>query len=115
MDNSASGETNGAQPNKKRKTLQVAKSATAASKIDSYMNQQGQRLKDLEERGEEADEDEDEEEDDEKPDAVDEEDNWSAVSSDSEESGDDYNAEQYFDGGDDDDMAEDEGYDNSYE
>jgi DNA-directed RNA polymerase III subunit RPC7 len=113
------GSNTGDAPNKKRKTLQVATTATAASKIDNYMAMQGQRLRDVEERGgddiDEDYDDEDEEEDEEKPDAVDEEDNWSAVSSDSEESGDDYNAERYFDNGDDDDMDDGDPYENSYE
>ncbi|KAF2274120.1 uncharacterized protein EI97DRAFT_402958 [Westerdykella ornata] len=113
--NGADGDAN---QNKKRKTLQVARSATAASKIDSYMAMQGQRLRDLEERGgEDVDEDYDEEDEEgnEKPEAVDEEDSWSAVSSDSEESGDDYNAERYFDNGDDDDIDDGDPYENAYD
>jgi len=109
--------TNKEAPSKKRKTLQVATSATVTSRIDNYLVLQGQRP-DGEERGDDADEDydeEDEEDEEEKPDAVGEEDNWSAVSSDSEESGDDYNAERYFDGGDDDDMDDGDPYENSYE
>jgi DNA-directed RNA polymerase III subunit RPC7 len=101
--------------NKKRKTLKIATTANAVSKIENLMEAQKQRL---EERGEDADEDyddEDEEDDEEKPDAVNEEDNWSAVSSDSEESADDYNAERYFDNGDDDDVDDGDPYENSYE
>lgn len=112
------GATNGDGQNKKRKTLQISRTS-GSTNLEDYLKNQGQRLKDLEERGgEDGDEDVDEEEpeeDDEKPDAVDEEDNWSAVSSDSEESGDDYNAERYFDNGDDDDVDDGDPYENTYE
>lgn len=111
-----SAPTSDGPASKKRKTLQIAKTADVKSKIDGYMEQQDRRIRDQEERGEDDDEfDEEEEEEEEKPDAVDEEDNWSAVSSDSEESGDDYNAEQYFDNGDEDDIDPDGDYENSYE
>ncbi|KAF2016216.1 hypothetical protein BU24DRAFT_422564 [Aaosphaeria arxii CBS 175.79] len=111
----ANGDTSGDRPNKKRKVLQISK-GNAVTQIERYIKDEEQRTKLMEERGED-DEDadlDDEEQDDDKPDAVDEEDNWSAVSSDSEESGDDYNAEQYFDNGEDDDVDEDDPYDNTY-
>lgn len=105
---------NDGQPPKKR-TLQISKSS-AVTRIENYIEQQGKRLKEIEEHGEELEEEFDEEEaDEEKPDAVDEEDNWSAISSDSEESGDDYNAERYFDNGDDDDFDEGDPNENTYE
>jgi DNA-directed RNA polymerase III subunit RPC7 len=119
LGDTSTGDVNGEGPNKKRKTLQISKSGKTASSLDSYLALQGHRLKDLEERGgDDADEENDEEgeeEDEDKPDAVDEEDNWSAVSSDSEESGDDYNAERYFDGGDDDDGMDDGPDENAYD
>jgi DNA-directed RNA polymerase III subunit RPC7 len=94
-----------------RKRLKVSK-ATGKSQLDKYLDQHAKALE-----GEDVDEDveEMEEEDDDKPGAIDEEDNWSAVSSDSEESGDDYNAEQYFDNGDDDDVDDADPYENTYE
>lgn len=105
-------------PNKKRRTLQISKKH-GASLIDRFIKDEEQRAKAREDQDdsdeEERPEGENEEEaDDEKPDAVDEEDNWSAVSSDSEESGDDYNAEQYFDNGEDDDMDDGDPDENTY-
>ncbi|KAF2645018.1 hypothetical protein P280DRAFT_444287 [Massarina eburnea CBS 473.64] len=91
----------------KRQLLSVTR-MNAKSYVDRMIQQEQDRLKDVEDRAEneeeEANEEEDADENEGKPDAVDEEDNWSAVSSDSEESGDDYNAEQYFDNGDDDEV-----------
>ncbi|KAF2687496.1 hypothetical protein K458DRAFT_429396 [Lentithecium fluviatile CBS 122367] len=108
MGHTAEGTTN------KKRTLGVA------TKLD--MNGFARKLEDLsahiqeaEARAEEEEEEEEEEvEDEEKDEAGDDEDNWSAVSSDSEESGDDYNAEQYFDNGEDDDI-DDDTYDNAYD
>jgi DNA-directed RNA polymerase III subunit RPC7 len=101
---------------KKRRTLGVSK-INAVSQIERMIKAEQDRTNEAEARAEdELDEDEDEEEPDEdKPDAVDEEDNWSAVSTDSEESDDDYNAEQYFDNGEDDDIDDADPYENTYE
>ncbi|KAF1959720.1 hypothetical protein CC80DRAFT_545160 [Byssothecium circinans] len=97
--------------NEKRQLLSVTR-MNAKSYVDRMIQQEEERLKDVEDHEEEDIDEEDA--DDGKPDAVDEEDNWSAVSSDSEESGDDYNAEQYFDNGDDDD-GDDGDFDNAYD
>jgi DNA-directed RNA polymerase III subunit RPC7 len=101
---------------KKRRTLGVSK-INAVSQIERMIKAEQDRTNEAEARAEdELDEEEDEEEPDEdKPDAVDEEDNWSAVSTDSEESDDDYNAEQYFDNGEDDDIDDADPYENTYE
>jgi DNA-directed RNA polymerase III subunit RPC7 len=98
----------------KKRTLVVdnkAREDTLKKKLEAY----SRRIEETQAREEDEDEEEEEEvEGEEKEDAGDDEDNWSAVSSDSEESGDDYNAEQYFDNGEDDD-AEDDTYDNAYD
>ena len=103
---------------KKRRTLGVTK-VNAVSHIEKLIKSEQDRTNEAEARAEdELEEDADEvgeEADDDKPDAVDEEDNWSAVSSDSEESDDDYNAEQYFDNGEDDDIDDADPYENTYE
>ena len=81
------------------------------TKLEAY----SRRIEETQAREEDEDEEEEEEaEGEEKEDAGDDEENWSAVSSDSEESGDDYNAEQYFDNGEEDDV-EDDTYDNAYD
>jgi DNA-directed RNA polymerase III subunit RPC7 len=103
---------------KKRRTLGVSK-INAVSQIERMIRAEQERTTEAEARAEE-DLDEDAEEveeepDEDKPDAVDEEDNWSAVSTDSEESDDDYNAEQYFDNGEDDDIDDADPYENTYE
>jgi DNA-directed RNA polymerase III subunit RPC7 len=106
------------QPTKKRRTLGVTK-VTGLSQIERLIQSEQERTNEAEARAEEeADEeaeDEDEDLDDDKPDAVDEEDNWSAASTDSEESDDDYNAEQYFDNGEDEDIDDADPYENTYE
>ncbi|KAF2473127.1 uncharacterized protein BDR25DRAFT_282396 [Lindgomyces ingoldianus] len=119
------GTTNGTaddgRPTKKPKLLQLSK-VTAVSRIEQYLKEEETRALEEKERAEaeeeldeDAEENEEEEEYDEKPDAIDEDDNWSAPSTDSEESDDDYNAEQYFDNGED-DYGGDEGVDeNTYE
>lgn len=102
---------------KKRKLLQVSK-VTALTRIDRYLKEEDQRVREDangDEADEDADEDEEDEQDDEKPDAVDEDEDFSAASSDSEESGDDYNAEQYFDNGDNDDIDDGDPYENTYD
>lgn len=108
----SSGESN------KKRILSVSK-VNAKSQLDRMLNAEEARTKEAEARGDddddEIDEDEEAEEEESKPDAVDEEDNWSAVSSDSEESDDDYNAEQYFDNGEDDDIDDADPYENTYE
>ncbi|KAF2828440.1 hypothetical protein CC86DRAFT_454243 [Ophiobolus disseminans] len=105
-------------PSKKRRTLGVTK-INAVSQIERMIKAEQDRSNEAEARAEEEpDEDaeeEDEEADEDKPDAVDEEDNWSAVSTDSEESDDDYNAEQYFDNGEDDAIDDADPYENTYE
>ncbi|KAF2177757.1 hypothetical protein K469DRAFT_696378 [Zopfia rhizophila CBS 207.26] len=101
---------------KKQKVLQISK-ATAMTKLERLQveieNQEAQRQEDERAEEEAAEEAEDEDEED-KPDAVEEDDNWSAVSSDSEDADDDYNAEQYFDNGEDDYGIEDGGHDDNY-
>lgn len=113
LDRGGNGESN-----KKRKVLSVSK-VTAVSYLDRMLNQEQERSKEAEARGDEddddVDEDEEVDEDEDKPDAVDDEDNWSAASSDSEEADDDYNAEQYFDNGEDDDIDDADPYENTYE
>ncbi len=102
---------------KKRRTLGITK-VNAVSQIERLIKSEQDRTNEAEARAEdelEDDEEAEEEVDDGKPDAVDEEDNWSAVSSDSEESDDDYNAEQYFDNGEDDDIDDADPYENTYE
>ncbi|EUC32666.1 hypothetical protein COCVIDRAFT_39153 [Bipolaris victoriae FI3] len=103
---------------KKRRTLGVTK-VNAESQIERLIRSEQLRTNEAEARAEEeGDEDADEDEEDadeDKPDAVDEEDNWSAASTDSEESDDDYNAEQYFDNGEDDDIDDADPYENTYE
>lgn len=103
----------------KRQLLSVTR-MDARSYVDQMIQQEQEKIREAEERGEdeedeEADEEADADENEGKPDAVDEDDNWSAASSDSEESGDDYNAEQYFDNGDDDDVGDDDAYGDSYD
>ncbi|KAF2111736.1 DNA-directed RNA polymerase III, subunit Rpc31 [Lophiotrema nucula] len=102
-------------PNKKRKLLSVAK-GDIKTKIDRIFDDAEARLGEQnDEEEEEAEEAEEENEEDDKPDQVEEDDNWSAVSSDSEESDDDYNAEQYFDNGEDDDIDDADPYENTYD
>ncbi|PSN66912.1 hypothetical protein BS50DRAFT_634368 [Corynespora cassiicola Philippines] len=105
-------------PNKRRKMFSVSK-ISAVSQIERMINAEEGRTREHEARAEdddeELDEEEEEEEDEEKPDAVDEDDKWSAVSTDSEESDDDYNAEMYFDNGEDDDIDDADPYENTYE
>lgn len=112
------GTGTGGNASKKRRTLGVSK-INAVSQIERMIKAEQDRTNEAEARAEEdLDEDLEEEEeqaDDDKPDAVDEEDNWSAVSTDSEESDDDYNAEQYFDNGEDDDIDDADPYENTYE
>ncbi|KAF2748201.1 hypothetical protein M011DRAFT_401545 [Sporormia fimetaria CBS 119925] len=118
LDDHTTGGADGGGPSKKKKTLQIAKSSGGGSKIDTYLKVQAERLQDIEARAgdaDEYDEDEDEEEEEEGPEAIGEEDNFSAVSSDSEESGDDYNAEQYFDNGEDEDLDDGDPYENAYD
>ncbi|KAH7138899.1 DNA-directed RNA polymerase III, subunit Rpc31 [Dendryphion nanum] len=104
-------------PTKKRKTIQISK-GSGTTLLDRMIDDEETRAKTMEDREdndeEDYDEEEEKEEDENKPDAVGEEDNWSAASSDSEESGDDYNAEQYFDNGEDDDMDDGDPDDNTY-
>jgi DNA-directed RNA polymerase III subunit RPC7 len=111
----------GGRESKRQKLLQVSK-VTAVSRIDRILEAEEARAKEERERADaeeeveqEVDDEEAEEDYDEKPDAIDEEDNWSAPSTDSEESDDDYNAEQYFDGGEDDYGDEGGGDENTYE
>jgi DNA-directed RNA polymerase III subunit RPC7 len=98
----------------KRQMLSVTR-MDAKSYVDRMIQQEQERLNEFEDRAEneeeDAEENENADENEGKPDAVDEEDNWSAVSSDSEESGDDYNAEQYFDNGDEEDGDDGGDYD----
>jgi DNA-directed RNA polymerase III subunit RPC7 len=106
-------------PSKKRRTFAVGK-INAVSHIDRLIRAEQERTTEAEARGEEefdedAEEVEEDAADDDKPDAVDEEDNWSAVSTDSEESDDDYNAEQYFENGEDNDIDDADPYENTYE
>jgi DNA-directed RNA polymerase III subunit RPC7 len=112
--------TSSTNPSKKRRTLGVTK-GTGITQIERLIQSEQERTNEAEARAEEegdADDAEDADDDDideEKPDAVDEEDNWSAASTDSEESDDDYNAEQYFDNGEDDDIDDADPYENTYE
>ncbi|KNG49448.1 dna-directed rna polymerase subunit [Stemphylium lycopersici] len=103
---------------KKRRTLGVTK-VNAVSQIERLIKSEQERTNEAEARAEEEGDDEaeedEEEPDEDKPDAVDEEDNWSAASTDSEESDDDYNAEQYFDNGEDDEIDDADPYENTYE
>lgn len=111
----------GTKPNgnisKKRRTLGVTK-VNAVSQIERMIRFEEGRTNEAEARAEEEDdedEDEDADQDDDKPDAIEEDDKWSAASSDSEESDDDYNAEQYFDNGEDEDIDDADPYENTYE
>ncbi|KAI4927893.1 hypothetical protein J4E85_006406 [Alternaria conjuncta] len=100
-----------------RRTLAVTK-VSSVSQIERLIKSEQERTNEAEARAEEDDDEaeaEDDEIDEEKPDAVDEEDNWSAASTDSEESDDDYNAEQYFDNGEDEDIDDADPYENTYE
>jgi DNA-directed RNA polymerase III subunit RPC7 len=112
--------TNGSTAPKKRRTLGVTK-VNGLSQIERLIKSEQERTNEAEARAEEeeADDDEDDDgndlDDQDKPDAVDEEDNWSAASTDSEESDDDYNAEQYFDNGEDEDIDDADPYENTYE
>lgn len=98
----------------KKRTLVVdnkAREDALKKKLEAY----SRRIEETMARDEDEEEEvEEEAEGEDKEDAGDDEDNYSAVSSDSEESGDDYNAEQYFDNGEDDD-AEDDTYENAYD
>jgi DNA-directed RNA polymerase III subunit RPC7 len=109
------GATGNRGANAKKRTLVVdtkVREDTLKKKLEAF----SRIIEEAEVRDEDEDDEELEEEaeGEEKEDAGEDDDKWSAVSSDSEESGDDYNAEQYFDNGEDDD-AEDDTYDNAYD
>ncbi|KAF2267970.1 hypothetical protein CC78DRAFT_530386 [Lojkania enalia] len=109
------GELDSGRLTKKRKIVQVTK-GSFMTRIERYMQEEDARREAEGDEEEEQEEVEEEEaEDDDKPDQIDEDDDWSAVSSDSEDADDDYNAEQYFDNGEDDDIDEGDPYENTYE
>lgn len=102
---------------KKRRTLGVTK-VNVVSQIERMIKFEEGRANEAEARAEEEDDEDDEddaEQDDDKPDAIEEDDKWSVATSDSEESDDDYNAEQYFDNGEDEDIDDADPYENTYE
>ncbi|KAJ4350220.1 DNA-directed RNA polymerase III subunit C31 [Didymosphaeria variabile] len=104
--------------NKKKRVLAVTTKINEKSSIQQHIEQEEGRTREAEARAEDEDEEFDEDEaaeDEEEKEKGDDEDNWSAVSSDSEEADDDYNAEQYFDNGEDDDIDDADPYENTYE
>lgn len=107
----------GARP-AKRQTLKVAK-VTATTRIERFFQDQEVRAQEEAELAAaevDADEEDEDEYADPRPEAVAEDDDLSAASTDSEDSDDDYNAELYFDNGDDEWGAEDPGLgDDTYE
>ncbi|KAF2661186.1 hypothetical protein K491DRAFT_480636 [Lophiostoma macrostomum CBS 122681] len=104
-----------AQPTKKRKVGPIAKDSSLARIEKALEKQEKQAKKMKQERDDDAEDFDEEDDEEDKQDGVNDEDNWSGASSDSEESNDDYNAERYFDNGDDDDGDDGDGYENTYE
>ncbi|KAF9740094.1 hypothetical protein PMIN06_011775 [Paraphaeosphaeria minitans] len=104
--------------NKKKRVLAVTTRINEKSSIQQHIEHEEGRTREAEARAEDEDDELDEDEaaeDEEEKEKGDDEDNWSAVSSDSEEADDDYNAEQYFDNGEDDDVDDADPYENTYE
>jgi len=105
-------------PNKKRRLLGVTK-INADSQIERLIKSEQERTNEAEARaedeGDEEAENDEEDPDEEKPEPVGEDDSLSIASTDSEESDDDYNAEQYFENGEDDDVDDADPYENTYE
>jgi DNA-directed RNA polymerase III subunit RPC7 len=102
------------QPTKKRKVGPIVKD-TSLRRIDKFLEKQAKHQRGKEDGDDDGEDFDEEDEDEDKPDAVNEEDNFSVASSDSEESNDDYNAERYFDNGDDASGDDGDGYENTYE
>lgn len=106
----------GNDSDKKKRVLTVATKMSDKSTIQQKIEQEEGRTREAELKADDEDDEFDEEEvDEEEEKERDDDDNSSAVSSDSEEADDDYNAEQYFDNGEEDDIDDADPYENTYE